>query len=279
MPSAYLNGDWLPLEDAKVSVLDRGFLFGDGVYEVIPVYNGKLFCLECHVVRLLNSLSEVMMDSPMSAKQWSSLLTTAVDKSGESLAALYVQVTRGADVQRSFVYPETPQPTIFIMVNPMSPSQRDEIKPLDLVSLEDFRWERGHIKTTSLIAAGILKNEAIAKGANEAALFKNGYLTEATSANLFAVIDGTLVTPPKSTSLLHGITRDVVLELAEQNGIACEQREITPAELRTADEMFITSSTMEAWPVGSLDGSKIGNGAPGIVWQKIDALFQNHKVT
>lgn len=278
MPSAYLNGQWLPLEEAKVSVLDRGFLFGDGVYEVIPVYNGKLFCLERHVTRLMNSLSEVRMTSPMTEAEWLELLTTAVEKSGDSLAALYVQVTRGADVQRSFVYPEAVEHTVFIMVNPMSASARDEITPLKLVSLEDFRWDRGHIKTTSLIAAGILKNEALAAGANDAVLLKEGKVTEATSANLFVVIDGILTTPPKSTRLLHGITRDVVLELAESNGIAFEERELTAEDLLQADEMFITSSTMEAWPVGTLDGKQIGNGAPGIVWQKIDAAYQQYKV-
>ncbi len=278
MPSAYLNGEWLALEDAKVSVLDRGFLFGDGVYEVIPVYNGKLFCLERHVTRLLNSLEEVRMATPMPAEDWQSLLESAVEKSGDASAALYVQVTRGADVQRSFVYPQDVQPTVFIMVNPLPASMRDEIQPLDLVSLEDFRWNRGHIKTTSLIAAGILKNEALAAGANDAILIKDGLVTEATSANLFAVIDGVLVTPPKSTKLLHGITRDVVLELARENNIASEERALKPEDLLKAEEMFITSSTMEAWPVGSLDGKQVGNGAPGIIWQKIDVVFQQHKV-
>ncbi len=278
MPSAYLNGEWLAIEDAKVSVLDRGFLFGDGVYEVIPVYNGKLFCMQRHVTRLLNSLAEVRMATPMPAEEWHALLTTAVEKSGDSSAALYVQVTRGADTHRSFVYPEGVEPTVFIMVNPLSPELREDITPLDLISLEDFRWDRGHIKTTSLIAAGILKNEALAAGANDAVLVKDGYVTEATSANLFAVIDGVLVTPPKSTKLLHGITRDVVLELAKNNDIACEERQLSPADLLKVEEMFITSSTMEAWPVGSLDGKQIGNGAPGIIWQKIDAVFQQHKV-
>jgi D-alanine transaminase len=278
MPSAYLNGEWLNLEDAKVSVLDRGFLFGDGVYEVIPVYAGKPFCLDRHMTRLLGSINEIRMESPMSSEAWRSLLLEAVEKSGDDFASLYVQITRGADVQRSFVYPNAPEHTVFIMVNAAPGLANREIKPLELVSLEDFRWDRGHIKTTSLIAAGILKNEAIAAGADDALLVKDGKITEATSANLFVVIDGVLVTPPKTTKLLHGITRDFVLELAEAADIPNEQREITPAELRTADEMFITSSTMEAYPVGSLDGKKVGNGAPGIIWQKIDLLFQEKKL-
>lgn len=277
MPSAYLNGEWLALADAKVSVLDRGFLFGDGVYEVIPVYQGELFCLDRHIRRLQNSLAEIRLEIAMTDEQWSSLLQEAVTRSGDQLASLYVQVTRGADVGRSFVYPVDPVPTIFIMVNPAPNLERREIKPLRLVTLEDFRWDRGHIKTTSLIAAGLLKNEAIAAGADDAVLHKGGLVTEATSANLFAVINGVLVTPPKSFQLLHGITRDVVLELAERGEIAHEERELRIEELVTAEELLITSSTMEVWPVGSLDGRPVGNGAPGVIWQKLDSLFQANK--
>ncbi len=277
MPSAYLNGEWLALADAKVSVMDRGFLFGDGVYEVIPVYDGKLFCLDRHIARLQNSLSEIRLSVDKSAADWAALLQLAVTKSDDRLASLYVQVTRGADVMRNFVYPEQPEPTIFIMVNPAPNLERREVKPINLVSLEDFRWDRGHIKTISLIAAGLLKNEAVAAGAHDAVLHKNGLVTEATSANMFAVIDGILVTPPKSTRLLHGITRDVVLELAESAGISYAEREIRLEELQTADELMISSSTMEIWPVGSLDGRPVGNGAPGVVWQKLDKLFQDHK--
>lgn len=277
MPIAYLNGEWLPVEEAKVSVLDRGFLFGDGVYEVIPVYNGKLFCLERHVARLKASLTEIRLSEPVADVVWVDLLTEAVEKSGESMAALYIQVTRGADSMRSFVYPADPTPTIFIMVSPAPQLAHREIKPLQLVTLEDFRWDKGHIKTISLIAAGMLKNEAIAAGANDAVLVKDGEVTEATSSNLFAVIDGVIVTPPKSTRLLHGITRDVVVELAKANGLPIEERVLLPEELARANEVFISSSTMETWPVDRLDGKIIGNGEPGLVWQKIDELFQAHK--
>lgn len=278
MPIAYLNGEWLLAEEAKVSVLDRGFLFGDGVYEVIPVYNGSLFCLERHVQRLKNSLAEIHLAEPLAEINWAALLTEAVEKSGDQMAALYIQVTRGVDVARSFVYPENPQPTIFIMVNPAPQLASREIEPLSLVTLEDFRWDRGHIKTISLIAAGMLKNQAIAQGANDAILVKDGEVTEATSANLFAVINGVIVTPPKSTRLLHGITRDVVVELAREHGLPIEERPLLPAELAIADEVFISSSTMEAWPVGRIDGKPVGNGEPGLIWQKIDDLFQTYKL-
>ena len=279
VPIAYLNGEWLPVEEARVSVLDRGFLFGDGVYEVIPVYAGKLYCLDRHVARLQNSLGEIHLADAVAGVDWVSLLTEAVERSEDSLASLYLQITRGADAQRSFVYPAAPEPTVFIMVNPAPNLARQEIVPLKLVTLEDFRWDQGHIKTISLIAAGMLKNRAIAEGANDAVLVKDGEVTEATSANLFAVIDGVLVTPPKSTRLLHGITRDVIVELAQANNLPVKERKLTPAELKTADEIFISSSTMEAWPVSHLDGQVVGNGEPGLTWQKIDALFQAAKVS
>lgn len=278
MPIAYLNGEWLLAEEAKVSVLDRGFLFGDGVYEVIPVYNGSLFCLERHVQRLKNSLAEIHLDEYLAETDWAALLIEAVEKSGDAMAALYIQVTRGPDVARSFVYPENPQPTILIMVNPAPQLASREIKAISLVTLEDFRWDRGHIKTISLIAAGILKNQAIAQGANDAVLVKDGEVTEATSANIFAVINGVIVTPPKSTSLLHGITRDVVIELAREHGLPIEERPMLRAELEIADEVFISSSTLEAWPVGQIDGNPVGNGEPGLIWQKVDDLFQAYKL-
>jgi D-alanine transaminase len=279
VPIAYLNGEWLLAEEAKVSVLDRGFLFGDGVYEVIPVYNGSLFCLERHVRRLKNSLAEIHLGEHLAEIDWAALLTEAVEKSGDSMAALYVQVTRGVDVARSFVYPENPKPTILIMVNPAPQLASREIKAISLVTLEDFRWDRGHIKTISLIAAGMLKNQAIAQGANDAVLVKDGEVTEATSANIFAVIDGVIVTPPKTTSLLHGITRDVVVELAREHGLPIEERSLLPTELASADEVFISSSTMETWPVGQIDGNPVGNGEPGLIWQKVDDLFQTFKLT
>jgi D-alanine transaminase len=279
VPIAYLNGEWLLAEEAKVSVLDRGFLFGDGVYEVIPVYNGSLFCLERHVRRLKNSLAEIHLGEHLAEIDWAVLLTEAVEKSGDSMAALYVQVTRGVDVARSFVYPENPKPTILVMVNPAPQLASREIKTISLVTLEDFRWDRGHIKTISLIAAGMLKNQAIAQGANDAVLVKDGEVTEATSANIFAVIDGVIVTPPKTTSLLHGITRDVVVELAREHGLPIEERSLLPTELASADEVFISSSTMETWPVGQIDGNPVGNGEPGLIWQKVDDLFQTFKLT
>jgi D-alanine transaminase len=277
MSIAYLNGEWGAITDAKVSVLDRGFLFGDGIYEVIPVYAGKLFTLARHLTRLANSLTEVDMDNPMSDEQWTSLLKEAVERSGENNAALYVQVTRGADSLRNHIYPDTLVPTVFVMVNAAPILERASVTPYSLITLDDFRWSMGQIKTVSLIAASMLKNKAIAAGANDAVLIRDGKVTECTASNIFAVVEGVLVTPPKSSHLLHGITRDLIVELALEHKLSFEEREISVEELNGASEVFITSSTHEAWPVSHLNNSPIGNGDPGVIWHHIDKLFQDFK--
>ena len=235
-----------------------------------------------HLERLDNSLGAIHLDNPMDFAAWTELLLSAIDKADESYAALYVQVTRGADTKRDFVYPSDVPATIFIMVNPAPILDRGEaqnVKPYEVVTLEDFRWANGQIKTISLIAAGMLKNEAIRRGANEAVLIKDGKVTECSSSNLFAVFDGVLVTPPKSCHLLHGITRDEIIELSIKAGLSVEEREIDEEELATADELFLTSSTHESWPISKLNGKTIGNGEPGLVWRQVDALFQAHKIS
>ena len=277
MTISYLNGRWQPVEEAKVSVLDRGFLFGDAVYEVIPIYNTRPFNLERHLVRLDQSLQEVGIDNPFDNEGWSKLIAEAITRSGESYAALYLQVTRGVQSKRDFVYPKEPVPTVFLMVSEAKSLDRTVIVPHKMVTLDDFRWSRGHIKTVSLIAAGMLKNKAISQGANDAILVKEGQVTECTSSNIFAVFDGVIVTPPKSNQLLHGITRDVIVENAIAAGMCVEERELSVAELDQADELFLSSSTMEAWPIGELNGKAVGNGEAGIVWHQVDKLFQAAK--
>ena len=258
-------------------VLDRGFMFGDGVYEVIPVYKGKPFELARHLVRLNNSLSEIRLPAPMTDDEWRTLIATGIEKSGESTASVYLQVTRGVAAKRDHRYPETVQPTVLLIVSPSELLERKKVEPLNMITLDDFRWSRGHIKTISLIAAGMLRNEAIAHDADDAILVKDGRVTEASASNLFIVSNGVLVTPPKSNHILHGITRDVIVELARDNGIEVAEREFTPDEMMAADEVMISSSTHEIWPVGSIDGVTIGNGAPGVVWSKLDSLFQAMK--
>ena len=276
MAISYLNGEWQPIGEARISVLDRGFMFGDGVYEVIPVYGGHAFTLSRHLRRLEASLAEIKLKNPMTAADWTGLIDEAISRSGESTALIYIQVTRGVATRRDHVYPDVP-PTVLVMVYSAPILERTEIRPYKLVTLEDFRWARGHIKTVSLIAAGMLKNEAISQGADDAILIREGFATESTSSNFFIVKDGVLITPPKSQLLLHGITRDVVVELARSNQLALQERYVKLAELAAADEIMITSSGHEIWPVATLNGEPVGNGAPGIMWKTLDALFQGYK--
>lgn len=276
---SYLNGTWQPPEDAKISVLDRGFMFGDGIYEVIPVYQGRPFELPRHLTRLNNSLNEINLPSPLSDAEWESLMLLGIEKSSETTASIYLQITRGVAPTREHRYPAKVIPTVLLMVSPSKLLERARVDPLDMMTLDDFRWDRGHIKTISLIAAGMLRNEAIARGADDAILVKNGVVTEASAANVFMVKDGVLTTPPKSNRILHGITRDLVVELARSNGIEVVERDFPPQELLAADEVMITSSTHEVWPVGSIDGKTVGNGAGGIVWRQLDGLFQAYKMT
>jgi len=204
-------------------------------------------------------------------------MAEAIERSGETTASLYLQITRGVAEKRDHRYAAGMQPTVLLVVSPAPMLERKEVVPLNLITLDDFRWSRGHIKTVSLIAAGMLKNEAIARGADDAILIRDGDVTEATASNVFIAKDGVLATPPLDNHILHGITRDVVVELAREHGLALEERRIAPEELAAADEIMITSSTHEVWPVGSLNGEMVGNGAGGVIWQQIDSLFQAHK--
>ncbi len=278
MPAvACLNGVWQAPNDARVSVLDRGFMFGDGVYEVIPAYQGKPFTLERHLKRLGASLDEIRIRNPMDDAAWTKLIHDAVERCAESPAYVYVQVTRGVAEIRSHEYPANAEPTVLVMAWHAPILSRESIRPYRATVMDDFRWSRGHIKSVSLIAAGMLKNEAIANGYDDAILVRDGLVTESTAANVFIALDGKLVTPPKSNLLLHGITRDLIVELCQDNGVELEEREITVAELEAADEVMISSSGHEIWPVGELDGKPVGNGAAGALWQQVDDLFQAYK--
>ncbi|MFT4821158.1 MAG: D-alanine transaminase [Candidatus Azotimanducaceae bacterium] len=276
MAISYLNGTWQAIEDAKISVLDRGFMFGDGIYEVIPVYDGRVFTLDQHLTRLGKSLAEIKLANPLGQDEWAALIKEALVRAEEITALVYIQVTRGIAAKRDHVYPKGPA-TVLLTVSAAPILDRKSIKPYALVSLEDFRWGRGHIKTVSLIAAGMLKNEAISQGADDAVLIRDGLATEGTSSNIFMVKDGVIVTPPKSKLLLHGITRDLVVELAAANGLALQERDIPATELAGADELMITGSGHEVWPVVQLDGQPVGNGAPGVMWKTLDNLFQSYK--
>lgn len=271
MSIAYLNGSWQPIDQARVPVLDRGFMFGDGVYEVIPVYHSMPFAVEEHLTRLSTSLEAMRIPEPMCKKDWRNLFQVGIDKANVAEAIIYVQVTRGVADVRSHVYADI-EPTVLITVTPKQ-SVNSKLK-FKLVVKEDFRWSRGHIKTTSLAANSLIKNTAIAEGYDDAILTRNGVLTEASSSNVFVVKDGAIATPVADNFLLHGVTRSRVVDLAKKGGLPITERDINTEELLGADEVWITGTTIEIQPVFSINNQVLGNGEDGPIFKKIDRLFR-----
>lgn len=277
MSTAYLNGTFLPLDQAQVSVMDRGFLFGDGIYEVIPVYNGKLFRLAQHLRRLQNSLDGVRIGNPLSDTEWTEVLTELVARNADSKQAVYLQVTRGAAARRDHAFPADTRPTVFAMSTPApAVSSIASEAGIKAITLPDIRWQKCDIKAITLLPNVLLRQQAIDAETAEAILIRNGYATEGAASNLFIVHNGVLVTPPKGPSLLPGITRDLVLELAAANGIPFREAGITEQTLGQAEEIWVTSSTREISPVTHLNDSIVANGQPGPLWQRMIRLYQNY---
>ena len=274
----YLNGQYLPIEDAKISVLDRGFTFGDGVYEVIPVYKGHIFRMREHLERLNNSLDEVYIDRPYALEQWQEVLRELIEKnSGKNTGndqSLYMQVTRGISERDHAIDIATKQ-TVFAMCRPLP--EYDRSAGISAIIEEDIRWKYCHIKAITLLPSVMLRHKARDAGATEAILVKDGYITEGAASNVFIVKNGIVKTPPKDGSLLPGITRDLVVELLTESGIPCEELAIKEIELKQADEIWITSSTWEIVPVTRLDNNPVGTGRPGEVWQQASEIYQTFK--
>ena len=274
----YLNGQYLPIEEAKISVLDRGFTFGDGVYEVIPVYNSHIFRLKEHIERLNNSLDEVFIDKPHEMDQWEKILRELIDKNLEQYPSedqsLYIQVTRGVS-ERDLAIDIANEQTVFAMSKPLLKTDRSA--GISAIIEEDIRWKYCHIKAITLLPSVVLRHKAKQAGATEALLIRDGYVTEGAASNVFIVKSGIVKTPEKDGSLLPGITRDLVVELLSESGIPCEEVLIKETELRQADEIWITSSTWEIVPVIELDGKPVGTGSPGEVWQQAFRIYQTFK--
>lgn len=276
--TVYLNGQFLPLSEAKISVLDRGFLFADGVYEVIPAYGGKLFRLEQHLQRLKNSLEAIRIAPPLSIAQWQNILEQLVEPLRHCDQSVYVQITRGASSQRDHQLPDDTEPTVFAMCQQIPPNNLEQVsKGIEAITLDDIRWSWCHIKSVALLGNILLKQQANDDGCTEAILLRDGYATEGTASNLFIVKDGIVKTPPKSHHLLPGITRDLVLALAETAGIPCQEVEISEQALIEADEIWLTSSTKEIMPVISLNRQAVGDGLPGALWQQTATLYADYK--
>jgi len=276
--NVFLNGDFLPLSDAKVSVLDRGFLFADGVYEVIPAYAGKLFRLQQHIDRLNSSLDAIRMPPVMSDQQWTDILTRLVEEHQQSDQSVYIQVSRGAGSSRDHQLPTEYTPTIFAMCQTIANNNLAHIaKGVQAITLDDIRWDWCHIKSVALLGNILLKQQAADQNCGEAILLRDGYATEGSASNLFIVKNKQLITPPKSHNLLPGITRDLVLELAIADGIDCIEAEISEQQLSSADEIWLTSSTKEVMPVIELNRKMIGDGKPGELWQRMAARYSDFK--
>jgi D-alanine transaminase len=277
MSTVYLNGDFLPEGDACVSVLDRGFIFGDGVYEVIPAYGKRPFRLQGHLERLQNSLDGVRINNPHTADEWQYLIQKIIDANEGEDQSVYMQITRGA-AKRDHAFPSNAKPTVLIMSNPLSSANAELLKSgVAAITTEDIRWIYCHIKAICLLPNVLLRQKAIDAQSAEAILIRDGLATEGAASNLFIVHDGIIRTPPKGPLLLPGITRDLVLELAEENHIPYEEANILEADLGRAEEIWLTSSTKEILPVTQLNGQPVGNGKPGPLWERMYGLYQQYK--
>lgn len=281
MSTVYLNGAFMPIAEAKVPAMDRGFLFGDGAYEVIPVYSRRPFRLSEHLRRLQHTLDGIRLANPHDEAEWARLIGEIVGCNEGEDQSVYLQITRGADMQRrNHAFPAGVAPTVFMMSEPLltpPPSQRES--GIATVSAPDVRWLRCDLKTISLLANCLLRQQAIEAGCVETILFRDGCMTEGAASNIFAVKDGILLAPPKDNLVLPGITYDVVLELAAAHGLPAEVRPVTEAEARDADELWMTSSTKEVLPIVLLDGQPVGAGRPGPIFAQMYAWYQAFKQT
>ena len=283
----YLNGEYGALRDAKVSVLDRGFIFGDGIYEVVPAYGGKLFRFDEHLARLNRSLAKLRIANPHSREQWlercRKLLAASADKSGTGDQLVYIQITRGVAL-RDHVFPTDIEPTVFMMCSAMKPATPEQRHAgVACITARDFRWERGDIKSISLLGNVLARQMSADKGATETIMFRNGFLTEAAASNVWVVHEGAVLGPPKSEHVLEGIRYDLIRELCEEVGLAYNLRPIAEADVLSADELLLSSATKEILPVTSLDGAPVGHGAlrgkPGPVYARLFEAYQRAKST
>jgi len=285
----HLNGLTLPLNEAKVSVLDRGFIFGDGIYEVAPVYQGKLFRFEQHMARMSRSLAELRIPNPHTETAWRALIQDLLQQHaqslgqsvGESNQIVYIQITRGV-AHREHAMPAGLTPTVFVMVNEMKPiAAKDRDNGVACISAEDFRWEKAHIKSTSLLGAVFSRQISADVGALETVMFRHGFLSEAAASNVWVVKNGQVFGPPKNNLVLEGIRYGLMDEICAQQGISFALRPITRAEVLDADELLLSSATKEVLAITTLDGQAVGHGAtagkPGPVYQKIYQSYQAAK--
>jgi len=279
----YLNGEYLALRDAKVSVLDRGFLFGDGIYEAMPVYGGRIFRFDEHLARLNRSLGKVRIANPLSESQWLANCRKLIAAQPDVDLTIYIQVTRGV-APRNHVMPDDIAPTVFMMCNPLAAASAEQRhKGVACVTARDFRWERGDIKSVSLLGNVLARQMSADHGAAETIMLRDGYLTEASASNVWVVHEGAVLGPPKSEHVLEGIRYELIRELCEEEGIAFNLRPVPEADLLAADELMLSSASKEILPVTQLDDQPVGHGAlrgkPGPVYAKLFEAYQRAKLS
>ena len=276
--TVYLNGELLPLQQARVPVMDRGFLYGDGVYEVIPVFGGKPLRCADHLRRLQHSLDRIHLGNPFSEAQWAAHFERLLAANPGADRAIYLQVSRGVYPRRDLAIDASIAPTVFMMVLMVQPVDVESLaRGIAAITIEDFRWDACDIKSTSLVANVMLKQQATAAGADDAILLKHGYVTEGTASNVFVVRDNSLITPATGHLLLSGITRELVIDIARDNGIDVLERPVPVEELFEADEIWLTSSTREIAPVLRLDGQPVSGGVAGPLWRRVMQCYQQVK--
>jgi D-alanine transaminase len=276
-PIVYLNGAFMPLSDAKISVLDRGFIFGDGVYEVVPVFHRQPFRLDLHLARLERSLKGVGIQNPRSRDDWEILFYAMIDRTEFDNQAIYLQITRGV-APRDHTFPTAVVPTIFMMSNPLKTPSREEVENgVACVTAEDNRWHRCDMKTISLLGNVLLHQIAVDANAMETVLFRDGYLTEASASNVLVVKNGNVLSPPRDNLILPGVSLNVTLEYAQACGFSVTERRISQEEVLNADELWLTSSGKEVLPITKLDSKPVGDGKVGDVFKKVWAYYQSQK--
>lgn len=269
----YLNGEYVRLGDAKISVLDRGFIFGDGIYDVVPAYNGKPFRMDGHLARLERSLAAIGIKVDFTRNDWEALVHDMIKRSGLGDCMVYIQVTRGV-AKRDHAFPANVAPTVFCMVSPFKrPSAQMREQGLSAVGMVDIRWLRCEIKSVSLLGNVLAKQHAVDAGVDDVLQFRDGYLSEGSAANIWVVKDGVLLAPPRSNLILEGIRYGLLEELAEQAGIAFNARPISQQEAESADELMLSSATKELLPITTYNGKPVGTGKPGPVYTRLRAAY------
>ena len=272
--TAYLNGQFLPLAEARISPLDRGFLYADGGYEVIPVYSRHPFRIDEHLHRFQHTLDGIRLPNPHSIEEWRAIILRLIAEAPFDDQTVYIQVTRGADVKRDQLFPAGVAPTVFLFTAPLAgptPAQREN--GVAVVTTADIRWGRCDLKSVALLANILARQQAADANCTEAIMLRDGFLTEGSATNVFCVKNGVIITPAKDHRILPGITYDVVLELAARHGAAHQVRDVSEAELRSADELWLTSSTKEVLAITTLDGKPVGSGKPGPVTRQMHEWY------